>query len=261
MKHLKLFWMLLRLSIKKSMIYRADFLITIVAMFFWVGIYATFFEVIFLHIDSLAGWNKAQALMFVAFYYFVQGINNVLFRESFEGFGETMRRGQLDPILTKPGSLHLQLFFRNIRFDHLLDFLITGLLFLYIFWSNDMNLSWMDFGFGLFLSIFGNILLYGILLIMASVLFWVDRLDSFGSTMWHALQASRYPRQIFTGTGRWILQFILPIALIVSVPTEFALGAGSWNLLGYFVIISFVFLGLGMGLFHLGLKRYNSANL
>ena len=52
------------------------FLITILSMGMWIFIYVGFFEVLFLKIDNLAGWEKDEILIFLAFiiYFKASGI-------------------------------------------------------------------------------------------------------------------------------------------------------------------------------------------
>lgn len=256
----KVFIHLLKVNIKKTLIYRTNFWISLFAMALWMGIYVIFFEILFMHIDDLAGWSKGEMLIFLAFYYFVQAMGNVLYRESFEIFGDKMRQGGIDFVLTKPVSKQILLFFDEIRFDHIVDFFLTALLFVYALVQTGIVIQPGLFLIGIVLAIFGNILFYGLLLLIASLLFYVDRMDGIGSFMWHLSQISRFPRQIYSGWGKWLFQFIFPLALLVSLPTEVALGRIDIKMLFYFIAISLLFFALGNLSFSLGLRRYSSAN-
>lgn len=242
------------------MIYRINFLITLVSMGFWIIIYVLFFEVLFLHIDNLAGWTKSELLIFLGFYYFSQAIGNVFFRESFEQIGEEIRRGNLDQALIKPASTQVLIFFRAIRFDHIIDFFLVFILFAYAFATGDIVASPTLFGLGLILAILGNFLFYGILICITSLLFFVEKLDGLASLMWHASQISRYPRQIFTGIGKTIFQFVIPLSLIVSLPSELALGKIDMNLLLFLIFITIFIFTFGNIIFRIGLGKYTSSN-
>lgn len=259
-KNLILFWQLCRLNIKQSLIYRINFLITLFSMGLWIGIYVLFFEVLFLHIDNLAGWNKAEILLFLTFYYFIQSIGNIFYRESFEMFGQELRYGILDHAITKPTSTQLLLFFKQIRFDHLIDFIITIALFLYIATYTQINFTATLLFFGLFIALFGNFLFYGLLLGISSIVFYVDKLDGVASLLWHASQISRYPRQIFKGVGKIIFEFILPIGILASIPAEIALNQSSNLLILYYLSSSLIFFLIGTFIFNMGLKKYSSSN-
>lgn len=259
-KNLKIFWQLFKINMKQSMIYRINFAITILSMGMWIFIYIGFFEVLFLKIDNLAGWKKEEILIFLAFYYLLQGIGNILYRESFEDFSNQITHGLIDNALTKPASTQVLLFFRIIRFDHIIDLLLTILLIIYILITTNIHLNPMTFILGIIFGIFGNFLFYGILLLFASIVFYVDKFDSIPSLLWHISQISRYPRQIFTGFGKLLFQFILPITLIVSVPAEVALERSNYAIILYFISISFIFFLIGNLSFKIGLRKYTSSN-
>lgn len=259
MRNLNIFWQLIRLNIKKSMIYRVNFWISFVAMVLWIGIYVVFFEILFMHVDEIAGWDKGEILVFLAFYYLVIGIGAIFYRESFETFGDKMRRGLLDYFLTKPSSKQLLLFFENIRFDHVVDFAMTIILFVYIGLTTDIVFNPVLLGTGFILALFGNLLLYSMLLMIASIVFFVEKMDSAGSFMWHLTQISRYPRQIYKGVGRLLFQFIFPVALMTSIPSEVTLNQGVTNSVLYFIGISIIFFILANLFFSYGIRRYSSA--
>jgi ABC-2 type transport system permease protein len=259
-KNLKIFWQIVKINVKKSLIYRINFLITFIAMILWIGLYVVFFEVIFSHIDSLAGWEKEEVMIFLAFYYLFQGFRNIFYSDGFDGFGRKIRRGEIDPYLTKPASLQMLSFLQDVRFDHLIDLVMTGLLFLYIALAYDYSFSLPFLAMGILLCILGTLLFYGVLLMIASFVFYIEKLDSLNSIVWNITQVSRYPRQIYTKLGKIIFQFIFPIALITSIPAEMTLANNEWEVLIYFCVISVVALFLGNFFFSRGVKHYDSAN-
>jgi ABC-2 type transport system permease protein len=260
MKHLRLFWELIRINIKKSLIYRVNFAVTFVSISLWILLYVIFFEVIFSHVDTLGGWNKGEALVVLGFYYIVQGISNIFYRENFENFDQRLRQGELDQVLTKPASPQMLSFFMNMRIDHIVDLLITSIIFLYVHTQTDVVLTWPLLGLGLLISLFGNILFYSILLSLVTLVFFFDRIEVIGSTLWNISQIARYPRQIYTKFAGVLAQFIFPVALLASIPAEVALGEGSLKWVATFGGLSILYFIFGNICFSLGIRRYNSAN-
>jgi ABC-2 type transport system permease protein len=260
MNNIKVFWQIFRINIKKSLIYRANFLVTVISITLWMGLYILFFEVIFSHVDSLAGWSKGEALTLLGFFYFVQGISNVFFRESFETFDFKLRKGQLDQVITKPASAQLLSFFVDMRIDHFLDLLITAMIFLYVQFQTDLVLSLPLMAYGLVLSLLGTLLFYGIMLSLITLVFLFDRIDVISSTIWNVSQVSRYPRAIYTSHAATVLQFLFPAALIAAIPAEVAVGSGESYWIFMLIFLSFIFFGIGTMLFHVGLRKYSSAN-
>ena len=215
---------------QKSLIYREQFWITLSALFLWVSIYLVFFEVLFLHVDSVAGWSKGEMLIVLGFYYFGMSIGNTFYRDSFEHFDLNIRQGKLDHVLTKPANPKLLIFFEEMRFDHVIDCFYSLLIFIYAFSITDVNFSVPLLLAGLLAAIVGQMLSFGMLLGLGALVFYVERLDGMGSFIWHLAQISRYPRTSSSTLGKSSFRSWIPLALIGSIPAEIVLGIASLEL-------------------------------
>lgn len=260
MHNLKIFLKLCNLNLKKLLIYRASFLISLVLMSVWVMAYVTLIEVIFYHTSSLAGWDKGQVLFIMAFYYFVQNIADIFFKDNMEDFGETVRRGEIDFKITKPVSTRLLSFFWEMRFDHVAGLIVTTALFIYALQTISAPLSP---GFILLSFVFVGfscVLYFSILSFIATLTFWIHRNDTFNVLIFNISQLSRYPHQIYTGYVGKMLTFGLPIALLASIPAEIALQFKDGYLPLFFIAISIIFYFLSRIFWRRGLRAYTSAN-
>lgn len=260
MKNLRIFLKLCELNLKKLFLYRGSFYISFVLMGVWVVAYVTLIEVIFYHTTSLAGWNKGQVLLIMSFYYFVQNISDIFFKDNMEDFGETVRRGELDFRIVKPVSTRLLSFFWEMRFDHVAGLMVTTALFIYAIQNIPAPLS-----VGFFIIAFGfvgisTILYFSILSMIATLTFWIQRNDTFNVLIFNVSQLSRYPRQIYTHAFGQLLTFGLPVALLASIPAEVALDYEDGYLPLFFVGISLFFYLLSRVFWRRGLRQYTSAN-
>jgi ABC-2 type transport system permease protein len=68
-----------------------------------------------------------------------------------------------------------------------------------------------------------------------------------------------YPITLFDRAAKLILFTVIPAALMGAVPAEFA-RQFTWQALGQMLLGAIVFLGLAVGLFQLGLRRYESGS-
>ena len=248
------------MNIKKMLIYRNSFYISLFAMVLWMCIYTALIEVIYGHTQDIAGWSKGGVLIILSFYYFITSIANFLFRDNFEQFGNKMRKGELDQYLTKPGSFQVQCFFANMRFDQLGAPFIVVFLFIYGVSQLDHQVIVSDIALGLVYAGISVVFFYHFLLLVATVTFYLEKAETLGSVMWNLSQVGRYPRQIFTGIAYSFFHFIFPMALITSIPSERFLGieGGTMHILYFVIIISFC--TISQLFFHVGLKKYSSAN-
>lgn len=260
MKNIRIFLLLCELNLKKLFVYRASFFISLVLMSIWVLAYGTLIEVIFYHTKTLAGWNKGQVFIVMSFYYFIQNISEIFFKDNFEHFGETVRRGELDFKLLKPVSTRLLASFWEIRFDHAASIIPTILLFIHGLNNLPTVLSLPHLGLGVAMMSISLILYFSILSMIATLTFWIERNDTFNVLIFNISQLSRYPRPIYTAIVGKILTFGLPLALIASIPAEIALSISTPFLVYYFVGITLVFYVASRIMWNVGLRNYTSAN-
>ncbi len=242
------------------LIYRANFLISLVLMSMWVGAYAILVEVIFTYTKTLAGWSKGEVIVILAFYYLIQNISDIFFKDNIESFGQAVRRGELDFRITKPVSLRMLSFFWEIRFDQLAGVIVTGILF----WYGISHLSYtpkmIHIAAGLAVTVASLIFYYSLLVIIASLTFWVEKTDTFNVLIFNMSQLSRYPRAMYTDIFGKFLTFVIPMGLMASVPAEIALKTVDYSWLAILVGLSALFYIISRVVWYYGIQRYTSAN-
>ena len=258
-KNLKIWTQLVIMNFKHLLIYRAGFWITFALMAGWAAAYVIFVEVLFGHIGNLAGWNKAHVLLVLSFYYLFQNISDIFFKDNFEDFSDTMRKGELDFRLIKPASSRLLIFLYRMRFDQLSALIITIALFSYTLSQFDTPVSPVALAIGVFYMVFSTILYFSLLSIIATFAFWVQKNDTFRVLMWNVSQVARYPRQIYIGLTGKILTFVIPFAGLASIPAEIAVQFNTGYLPHFFVALTIVMLFISRWFWNFGLKKYSSA--
>ncbi|MEK7529146.1 MAG: ABC-2 family transporter protein [Patescibacteria group bacterium] len=259
MKTIKIFFALCAINFKHLLIYRASFWITFLLMAGWAGAYVTFIEVIFGHIDTLAGWGKGEALLVLSYYYLFQNISDIFYKDNFEEFSDVMRRGELDFRIIKPVSSRLLAFCYKMRFDQLASLVVTAGLFAYALSELKMNISPLYFSMGILYTTISVVLYYSILSIISTFAFWMQKSDTFKVLIWNVSQVARYPRQIYTGIIGKVLTFIIPIAGLASVPAEIALQFDHGKIAYILAGITIVMMAIAQWFWSFGLKRYSSA--
>lgn len=139
--------------------------------------------------------------------------------------------------------------------------------------------SWGDvlFGFGAFIVLLHpdlwHILLFvllvvhtcliftAFLVIFCSLAFFIGNTEGLVQQMFGALVSfSTYPMDIFNGAVRLLLFTIIPAGFISFIPLQL-LRQFAWPLMGALTGFMLLFIAIAVGLFELGLKRYESGNL
>mgnify|MGYP001575149992 CR=1 FL=1 len=261
LKHnIKVFIHLLGMNAKELLIYRRRFYISGIAMIVWMTIYIVLIEAFYAHTDKIAGWSKGGMIIILAFYYFITSIGNMFFRDNFDSFGETMRRGKLDQFFIKPAGFQLQCFLGNARFDQITGPVFAIFIFLYGLKELPQAPDPAHMIAGIFYAFVSVIFFYHFLLLVAASAFYLQRSDTLSSVMWNISQVGRYPRQIFSGFGKIFFEFIFPMALITTIPSEIFIQAPTVPMHFIFFIIVGFFCIVAQILFAKGLRKYSSAN-
>ena len=229
-------------------------------MVLWMTIYVVLIETFYSHTDKIAGWSKGGMIIILAFYYFITSIGNMFYRDNFDSFGETMRRGKLDQFFIKPAGFQLQCFMGNARFDQITGPVLAIFIFLYGLRELPETPDLPHMIAGIFYALVSVIFFYHFLLFVAASAFYLQRSDTLGSIMWNISQVGRYPRQIFSGFSKIFFEFIFPMALITTIPSEIFIAVPSVPMHAIFFIIVAVFCTLAQILFAIGLRKYSSAN-
>lgn len=260
LKDLKIFYELIKINLKKLVEYRLLFFVELFTMILWSLAYIIFIEVIFLHTETLAGWTKSQALFILAFYYAFQTFAEVFFIDNFENFSLALRRGELDFELTKPASSRMLIFLKEMKFQDMSHFIMTIVLFFYASAELPEALDSSFFILGLLLVAPAVVLNFCIHSIVSTTAFWLQKNESLRAMLWNFRQTAKYPRQIYRGAFRVFFQFIIPFALLATIPAEVAMKFSNAPLPLIFVGLSIAFFYISKWFWDTGLKKYSSAN-
>ncbi len=259
-KNTKIFLELIKINIKKMLIYRTLFFTEFFTMLLWAAAYILLIEVIFLHTKTLAGWDKSQAQLILAFYYSFQTFGEVFYIDNFEQFSLNLRRGLIDFNLIKPVSSRLLTFLYNMQFQDLSHFIMTIGLFIYAIKNLPHPLDPKFFILGLLMVIPATILNFSIHSIFTTTAFWLQKNETLSSIMWNFRQTAKYPRQIYQGFFKIAFSFIIPFALLASIPAEVAMNFQNGPYPFIFLGLTIFFFYISKWFWNLGLKKYSSAN-
>ena len=259
-RYIKLYFVYLSHAIQTHLQYKTDALIGIFS--FIVSNLCSFLTIwmIVNSFGNMGGWNMWELGFLYGFAMLPKGLDHI-FTDNLWAFGfRILVEGKFDKYLTKPVNPLFLLIAEKFQPEGFGE-LIIGLVLCIVC---GLNVS-IEVTFGKILLmivaiIFGALIYTGIKLITASISFWTKRSGQIMSTIYNINDFSKYPIKIFNFGIQIVFTFIIPFALCASIPAEVLL-KGTWN--PYFVslIIIGVFLllnGLGLLLWHIGLKRYDS---
>jgi ABC-2 type transport system permease protein len=260
MRHVLRVWgSLLRNCIIREMMFRANFLAILLTTSWWFILNIMMFQVIFGHVDAIAGWTKYEVFFLVGAGNTIMGLFETLFIMNLMRLPDMIRTGELDFHLLKPVNTQFLVSARYADFEAVPN---TMLGFVFMGWCAyklhaAMTLpSLMTFMLFVFT---GVALYYSIMFISVTVSFWFLRFQAM-NVWWQLTTLGRQPAEIFPPKLKFILTYCLPMLVIVNFPVKALLGklplfAGIWGLVITVVLVSF-----SGWFFRFALRRYRSAS-
>src|SRR5215467_11434006 len=101
-RYLRLLAAFARFGLASEMSFRVNFLVKLSVELLWLAILVVFYELIFQHTATLAGWDRERYLFFLGCHYALGGLIETFFLENCTGFAELVRSGDLDVYLLRP---------------------------------------------------------------------------------------------------------------------------------------------------------------
>lgn len=206
----------------------------------------------------LAGYNIWEAVLFYLTFNLIDTMTQMLFRDVYR-FRQLIISGSFDLILVKP----VNVLFRSLFgwTDFLDSINIVPLIIMIIFVAGKIN----NIHFGSALIYF--LLIANSLLIAMSFHIMVLALGILTTEIDHAIMIyrdltsmGRFPIDIYTEPLRSFITFVIPVGILMSVPTKALLGLLNTTTVLIAFAIGFSFFGVSLLLWRYSLKRYTSAS-
>ncbi len=235
------------------------------AIFFTLGKivrFLLFFVFIFVVVHStnnLAGYNPHQVIFFFLVFNIIDTSAQFLFRAVY-GFRPLVVRGEFDFYLTKP----LPSFFRPLfHWADVLDLVVLVPLWIfsiYFVFSRGLVGEPIHLVYFLILYLASLLIAFAFHLFVASVCVMTTEIDHMILVYRDLINMTRFPVDIYPQGIRWILTFVIPVAVMITVPAKALLGLVSfWGVMAVF-IASLVLALASFKFWQFALTHYSSAS-
>ena len=214
----------LRASLLLGMQYRADFLLEGAVEVFWIATAVVPLLVVFGARPSVAGWRFGEALMVMGWFTFLEGVLEGTINPSLTSVVEHIRKGTLDFILLKPADAQFLVSTARIQPWRALNVLTAFLLFAWGFRTLGRGPSAGSVAMAAVAMVAAIVVLYSLWLLAVSAAFYVVRIDNLAHLFNAVFDAARWPIDVFHGIVRFAFTFVLPLALMTTVPSQALLG-------------------------------------
>jgi ABC-2 type transport system permease protein len=260
MHTLRLIYIYFRVSVLNETAYRVNFFIQLFQSLLELGTALAGLAVIFSYTTSLGGWQPDEMLALVGVYFLVGGLISLVIQPGMAALIDSVRDGTLDFTLTKPEDAQLLVSIQRVAVWSLLDLLMgagvlaTALVRL----GNAVGFGEAAAFIGMLLA--GGVIVYSFWLILASLSFWLVRVENLLEIFQSVYQAGRWPVGLFPNWLRFGLTFIVPVAFATTVPAEALTGRlDAATLLGA-LGLALLLAALARLVWRLGLRRYSGAS-
>lgn len=220
MRYVRLFAVYFWVSAMSELAYRINFFVQLFQSFLELATAIAGLAVIFSHTNTLGGWRPDEVLGLVGVYILVGGMIRFAIQPGMEQLITSVRKGTLDFILTKPEDAQFLVSVQKMRIweiiDIMLGFTIMAIALARLGGSVG---AWQAAAFSLML-IAGATIVYSFWLILATLSFWLVRVENILTIFQSMYEAGRWPVTLYPGWLKFALTFLVPVAFAVTVPAE-----------------------------------------
>jgi ABC-2 type transport system permease protein len=250
------FWV----NVTSELAYRVNFVWQLFQSFLSLGISLAGLSVIFSYTETLGGWRPDEILALVGIYFIVGGLIGLVVQPGMEQFIESVRDGTLDFTLTKPEDAQLTASIKRIEIWKSID-IVLGLAVLAIALIRlGENVGGWQAGAFVLMLIAGGVIVYSFFLILATLSFWLVRVENILTIFQSMYEAGRWPISLYPGWLRYGLTFIIPVAFATTVPAEAITGRLTWQTLLGAVALAILLFAASRAFWRVGLRRYSGAS-
>jgi ABC-2 type transport system permease protein len=219
-RYMIIFGLFVQTEVQRELEYRANLLMEVLQMLMVIGSSVGAVLVLFSYTTVLNSWTLPQMLVLLGVYYLVQGVEEMVFQPSVTQMMEHVRQGTLDFTLLKPADSQFLLSLRQWNIVQIAQVLL-GVIVMGIGIGQIGQALTVGTVFAFLVTLAcGLILVYSVLLVLATLSFWFVRVDNILAVFWAFMDAGRFPVDVYPGWLRVTLSTVVPIGIAVTVPAQ-----------------------------------------
>lgn len=258
-KYWRLFWKFRQLHLMRTLEYRSNFLFWTVVTSFWTIVNIFFFGILSGIGNGIGGWTQSEMLFLLGVFTFLDGIIWSFFYHTMSFYTKSVFNGELSRFLLMPVDAQYILMVHTNSYSNIFR-LLTGLVMMgyAIHLMNIPITIWLLAGV-LFWLIVGSVFIYTLWFLLSTLAFWVEKLDNINELVPSLRSFWQIPKSVLHGWLSVMFGWILPIALISTVPSEFVLGRLAWQTATVFLLATIVTATAARWFFLHSVKKFTGA--
>ena len=249
-----------RYSIVRTMMFRADFIMWSLVELFWMGVNLLLIAVVYRHTDSIAGWGPWEMTIIVGTSMLVQRLLMGFFWTNLFEMGRNVRTGHFDFFMAQPGSPLFMVSTRKIDLDGFLNAPLALAVVVYAAHQLGLHPTLGQMALYAVFVLCGLAVHYATLLILVSLVFWMQSAKGLEGGYFGVNEFSRLPREALRGVKAVIFVYALPVIVVTNVPANTLLHGGRLEPSLWLIGVAIFWLTVAVIVFNRGLRRYSSAS-
>ncbi len=223
-RYARLFLLQLRASVVLAAQYRADFLLDAVIEILWSATALAPLLVAFQGRAAIAGWRFGEALVVLGFFTLLAAVLEGIINPSLVAVVQHLRKGTLDFVLLKPADAQFLVSTARIYPWRAVNVVTAGVLFVLSFRALGRSPGLADCALALVFFGAAVTALYSLWLLVVCSAFYAVKIDNAADLLNAVFDAARWPSSVFRGAVRVVVTFVVPLALMTTVPARALLG-------------------------------------
>lgn len=248
-------------SVAREMGFKSNFILWIIVEMLWFALQLAFFNVIYSHTDSIAGWTRWEVVLLVGASHFIQQLFTAFFLTNCTHLSELVRTGKLDFMLLLPVNTRFLVSMRQVDLGGFVNAASAVAVMLFALHRLDITPGLGSILGFLALSVCAIFLHYSLMMILAATSFYTVRAQGIVWGYYNMFNIARMPEGAFRGLFRAVFTFIVPVTLVANVPAKvLALKLNSWQGPLLLILITAAWFLISELFWRYSLRRYTSAS-
>lgn len=256
-KYWTLFWKFRDIELQRMLEYRGSFYFWTIISLMWTFFNFFFFTLLAGINGGIGGWSEAEIYVLMSIFTILDAFTWSFFYQNMREYTDAVYSGKMTMLLTKPVDTQYMLMTQTNSYNNVMRFFVgVGLLV----WS----LGRLDIMVGLFeVTIFiasmlaALTLIYFLWFIFSTFAFWAEKMNNINNIIPAFRRIWQVPRSVYSGFVSVLLTMIIPLGLIVSVPSEALLGKAVAFWLMYLAVFALGLIVASRLFFSFSVKRFS----
>lgn len=256
----KLFLALFKFAIKRNLENRWTVIFKVFQSSLSLFMALFFINIIYSQTQTIQSWTKYEVFLLTGIYQLMVAMYQGLFRLGIYQLPYLVQSGELDLLLSKPINSQFYISIRHMRPYKIFDFLPALILIIYSL--NQLNITFNIISWILLITTLscGTLIFYSIYYMLATLSIWLVQMTALSNIYHILIEPLAIPLDIIGPKMTYILTFIIPMALVITIPIKIFLNKTPIYYAGIGFIIGLLLLTLSILFWNFALRHYTSAS-